>query len=72
MSVHTRLAARAEIPEITAGVTKVASELGLVLTRGKEILELRPPIQVHKGTAALEWAKTIGALEPGGIGPLHR
>jgi trehalose 6-phosphate phosphatase len=66
MSVHTRLAARAEIPEITAAVVKVASELGLVLTRGKEMLELRPPIQVHKGTAAIEWAKTVGALEPGG------
>lgn len=66
MSVHTRLAARAEIPQITAEVTRVASELGLVLTGGKEILELRPPIQIHKGTAALEWAKTIGALEPDG------
>jgi trehalose 6-phosphate phosphatase len=66
MSIHTRLAARAELAEITAAVTKVASQLGLVLTRGKEILELRPPIQVHKGTAALEWAKSISALEPGG------
>lgn len=65
MSVHTRLAARADLPEITAAVTKVASELGLVLTRGKEILEVRPPIDVHKGTAAVQWAKAVGALETG-------
>ena len=66
MSVHTRLAARAQIAEITAAVTNVASELGLTLTRGREMLELRPPIQVHKGTAAVEWAKSVGAIEPGG------
>jgi trehalose 6-phosphate phosphatase len=65
ISVHTRLAARAEIPEITAAVTKVASEVELALTRGKEILELRPPIQVHKGTSAVEWAKRVGATETG-------
>jgi trehalose 6-phosphate phosphatase len=65
MSVHTRLAARAELPEITAAVTKVASEVELVLTRGKEMLELRPPIDVHKGTAAVEWAKSVGALASG-------
>lgn len=62
MSVHTRLAGRAELPEITAAVTTVASKLGLSLTRGKEILELRPPIEVHKGTAAVEWAKRVGAI----------
>jgi trehalose 6-phosphate phosphatase len=65
LSVHYRLADRAAIPEITAAVTQVASELGLALTRGKEVLELRPPIEVNKGTAAIQWARSLNAFEPG-------
>jgi trehalose 6-phosphate phosphatase len=67
MSVHYRLADRAAIPELTATVAAIASDLGLVMTRGKEVLELRPPIQVNKGTAAVEWATSVRALARGGV-----
>jgi trehalose 6-phosphate phosphatase len=61
LSVHYRLAARPAIPRITEEVERVASELGLRVTRGKEVLELRPPLDVNKGTAAVMWVKRLGA-----------
>jgi len=60
LSVHYRLAARAAIPGITERVHEVASALGLRVTRGKEVLELRPPLEVNKGTAAVLWVKRLG------------
>jgi trehalose-phosphatase len=63
MSVHYRLAAREEVPEVARSVTSIASDLGLVVTRGKEVLELRPPIEVNKGTAVVELARRLSALE---------
>ena len=60
LSVHYRLAARPVIPAITQRVESVAKELGLRVTRGKEVLELRPPLEVNKGTAAVLWVKRLG------------
>ena len=64
LSVHYRLAERSAIPDVTATVATIASTLGLVVTRGKEVLELRPPTQVHKGTAVVDWAARLDALTP--------
>jgi trehalose-phosphatase len=60
LSVHYRLAARPSIPEITETVETTAKDLGLRVTRGKEVLELRPPLEVNKGTAAVLWVKRLG------------
>jgi trehalose-phosphatase len=60
LSVHYRLAARPAIPRITETVDRVAKEQGLRVTRGKEVLELRPPLDVNKGTASVVWAKRLG------------
>jgi trehalose-phosphatase len=62
LSVHYRLAHPRIVPDLTAKITNVARELGLKVTSGKEVLELRPPIEVHKGTAAIELAEALGAL----------
>jgi trehalose-phosphatase len=64
MSLHYRLASRDAVPELTRLVTAIAADLGLVLTSGKEVLELRPPIRVDKGTAVVELAKRLDALDP--------
>lgn len=64
LSVHYRLAARPAIPRITEEVQRVGAELGLRITRGKEVLELRPPLEVNKGTAAVLWVKRLG-FSPG-------
>ena len=62
LSVHYRLASSDVVPWLTAQVNAVARDLGLRVTTGKEVLELRPPIEINKGTAALELAASLGAL----------
>jgi trehalose-phosphatase len=62
VSVHYRLAARAAVPTLVAMTEGVASEFGLRVVHGKEIVELRPPIAVNKGTTSLELAERLAAL----------
>lgn len=63
LSVHYRLAARREVPALRALVEHVAAVEGLRVTEGKEILELRPPVPVHKGTAIVALARELGARD---------
>ena len=65
LSVHYRLADPNVIPALSAHVADIARQLGLWVTIGKEVLELRPPVEVNKGTASIALAQTLGALEPG-------
>ena len=65
LSVHYRLAEPAAIPQLADEVHAIAQDYGLVVTHGKKILELRPPIQIDKGSAAVELAATLGALADG-------
>ncbi|HEY4216624.1 MAG TPA: trehalose-phosphatase [Gemmatimonadaceae bacterium] len=65
LSVHYRLAHPRVVPELTASVENVARELGLRVTFGKEVLELRPPVDVDKGTASVALANELGALRSG-------
>lgn len=61
VSIHYRLADPEVVPGLTAFVVQIASEYGLVVKQAKKALELRPPVQVDKGTAALEVASAVGA-----------
>jgi trehalose-phosphatase len=65
LSVHYRLAHPRIVPTLLEEMTATANELGLRVTNGKEVLELRPPLQVDKGSAAIELAETLGALRDG-------
>jgi trehalose 6-phosphate phosphatase len=60
LSVHYRLAARPAIDGIADKVHNTARALGLKVTKGKEVLELRPPLDVNKGTAAVLWVSRLG------------
>ncbi len=62
LSVHYRLAHPGIVPSLSARIAEIAKELGLALTGGKEVLELRPPVEIDKGTAALVLAEELGAL----------
>jgi trehalose-phosphatase len=62
LSVHYRLADPAAIPALADRVHEIAREFGLVVTHGKKIFELRPPIRIDKGSAALALAGELGAL----------
>ena len=63
LSVHYRLANRDIVPALTEEIRAIARDFGLRLTAGKEVLELRPPIDINKGTAAVELAAELGALD---------
>lgn len=65
LSVHYRLAARDAVPELGLRVRKIARELGLDVAGGKEVFEIRPPVRINKGTAAIHIAARLGALEHG-------
>jgi trehalose 6-phosphate phosphatase len=43
-------------------VSRVAAEYGLVTATGKKVLELRPPVEVNKGTAVIVLAERVGGL----------
>ena len=62
LSVHYRLAHPRDVPELTNRVRRAADGLGLRVTQGKEVLEIRPPVDVDKGTAAVALADRLGAL----------
>jgi trehalose 6-phosphate phosphatase len=65
LSVHYRLAERGAIPELGLHVRRIARELGLEVTGGKEVFEIRPPVRMNKGTAAIDLANRLGALDYG-------
>ena len=65
LSVHYRLADPGVVPQLADEVHAIARDHGLVVTHGKKILELRPPIRIDKGSAAVELANQLGALGDG-------
>jgi trehalose-phosphatase len=66
LSVHFRLAAPAERPAIERALEDVARRLDLRVTHGKQVYELRPQVDITKGTALLELAETIGIRDRAG------
>ena len=66
LSVHYRNVVHG-IRALQDRVRTVATELGLRVTEGKKVIELRPPIDVDKGTAALEFALRHHALPAGAV-----
>jgi len=65
LSVHYRRADSTAVPVMRERVHAVAASLGLRVMDGKKIFELRPPVDVNKGTATVMLAERIGALRNG-------
>ena len=61
MSVHYRQVAPADVAELERAIGTAAGALGLRVTHGRKVFEIRPPIAVHKGTAVLALANRLGA-----------
>lgn len=59
LSVHWRLADPAIAPMLREAVEQVAQPLGLRITEGKRIYEIRPPALIDKGTAVLALAERL-------------
>lgn len=66
LSVHYRLADPAVVPRLRAAVEETVAHLGLRLTFGKEVLEVRPPVRVDKGTAVVQLGLKLGGLGDSG------
>lgn len=63
LSIHYRLADPAVLPALSAVVEDAARALGLRVTSGKKVLEVRPPIAIDKGSAVTALAQRLHALE---------
>lgn len=60
LSVHYRLADPSTVPAIRTEVVRTAAELGLLMAEGKMVYEVKPPVQVHKGTAVRALLTDLG------------
>jgi trehalose-phosphatase len=65
VTVHYRLADRRILPALLDRSAALAHDAGLYATNGKEVFEVRPPLDVNKGTACLEIAERLGAFHEG-------
>ena len=65
LSLHYRLADPVVVPRLKGAVDAIAQQHGLRVTEGKGVYEVRPPVDLHKGTAVLALARRLGGLVPG-------
>ncbi|HWE42283.1 MAG TPA: trehalose-phosphatase, partial [Gemmatimonadaceae bacterium] len=61
LSIHYRLADAGDVPRLESAVAAAAERAGLRVTRGRKVIEVRPPLAVDKGTAVLALAQRLGA-----------
>jgi trehalose 6-phosphate phosphatase len=61
LSVHWRLADPAIAPDLRETIDQVSQPLGLRVTEGKRIFEIRPPALIDKGTAVLALAEHLAS-----------
>jgi trehalose-phosphatase len=62
LSVHYRAADERVVPRLRDIVEGVAAQHGLIVTEGKKVLEIRPPVGVNKGTAISQLVGKLGGF----------
>ena len=62
LSVHYRAADERVVPRLRDIVEGVAAQHGLIVTEGKKVLEIRPPVSVNKGTAISRLVGELGGF----------
>jgi trehalose-phosphatase len=65
VSIHFRLAQPVDVPEVEEAVRRTARQLSLRVLEGKMIFELRPPVDIHKGTALIALATSLDVVRHG-------
>ena len=65
LSIHYRAADERVVPRLRGIVEGVAAEQGLIVTEGKKVLEIRPPVGVNKGTAISRLVSELGGFRDG-------
>ena len=66
LSLHYRLVDDAAVPALVQAARRVATDAGLRMTEGKKVVELRPPVDIDKGTAAVALAEELGGFTGSG------
>ena len=66
ISLHYRLVDDAAVPALVQSARRVAADAGLRVTEGKKVVELRPPVAIDKGTAAVALAEELGGFTGSG------
>ena len=61
LSVHYRIVRDEDVPRVSDATRAESERTGLRLMGGKRIFELRPPVEVNKGTASVALVRAIGA-----------
>jgi trehalose 6-phosphate phosphatase len=64
LSIHYRLVDDAVVPRLQDLVNDSAERNGLLVTQGKKVIEIRPPVNVNKGSAIRRLAERLGAFSP--------
>ena len=62
LSVHYRAADERAVPGLRDIVEGVAAQQGLIVTEGKKVIEIRPPVGVNKGTAISRLVGELGGF----------
>jgi len=59
VSLHYRLAEPAVVPALQSAFEDVVARRGLFMSEGKKIFEMKPPVNVNKGTAVLALSRRL-------------
>jgi trehalose-phosphatase len=65
LSVHFRLTAPSDRPAIEEALEDAALRLDLRVTHGKQVYELRPRLEITKGTALVDLSARLGVRDSG-------
>jgi trehalose 6-phosphate phosphatase len=67
VSLHYRMAEAAVVPALQSAFEDVVARRGLLMSEGKKIFDMKPPVPVNKGTAVLALVRRLLAgYEPRG------
>ncbi|MEX2180177.1 MAG: trehalose-phosphatase [Gemmatimonadaceae bacterium] len=66
LSVHYRLVDPAAVPSLKERVRESGERAGLRASEGKQVMELRPAVEISKGTASVALAERLGGLTGAG------
>jgi trehalose 6-phosphate phosphatase len=61
LSIHYRLVDAPAVAAIVNGSRQIAERSGLRATSGRRVVEIRPPVDVDKGTASVDLLRRVGA-----------
>jgi trehalose-phosphatase len=69
VSVHYRMAEPSVVPALQSAFEDVVARRGLLMSEGKKIFDMKPPVNVNKGTAVMALARRLLASSEAHLSP---